>query len=63
MTQTIENMILAVVTTDSERTHGSGPIFVVKDEEELQKVSFNLENVLDGMAHEIRPGTFIIVRH
>ncbi|MDB5083127.1 MAG: hypothetical protein JWN30_13 [Bacilli bacterium] len=63
MSQTIENIILAVVTTEVDRTAGSGPIFIVKDEAELQQVCFNLENVLDGMAHEVRPGTMVIVRH
>jgi hypothetical protein len=63
MANTLENFILAVVTTDRESVGGSGPIFFAKDEEDLQTIAFNLEKIMDAMAHEIKPGTIILVRH
>jgi hypothetical protein len=59
----LSNMILAVATTERDRVGGSGPIFYCKDEEELQKTSLYLEKILDAMAHQLRPGTMILVRH
>lgn len=61
--QAVSNFILAVCTLDSNSVGGSGPIFYCKDEEELQKVSLYLEKILDAMAHELRPGTMILVKH
>ena len=59
----LTNCILAVCTTDQTSVAGSGPIFFCKDEAELQKVSLYLEKILDAMAHQIREGTMILVKH
>jgi hypothetical protein len=59
----VTNFILAVVTTQRDSVGGSGPIFYCQDEDELQKVSLYLEKILDAMAHQIRPGTMIMVKH
>jgi hypothetical protein len=63
MGTTIENYILAVVSTSREKVGGGAPIFFVNTEEELQQFSFLLEKILDGMAHDLKNGTMIIVRH
>lgn len=60
---TIENMILAIVTTKPEKVGGSSPIFYAIDAHELQNLAFRLEKILDGIAHEVGPGIMIVVRH
>ncbi|WP_336885153.1 capping complex subunit for YIEGIA [Caldalkalibacillus salinus] len=56
--------ILAVVTSSPQKVSGGGaPIFVVKDKEEIQQRIFLLENILNGMAHELDEETYILVRH
>ncbi|ASS75173.1 hypothetical protein CIG75_09385 [Tumebacillus algifaecis] len=60
---TVNNFILAVCTTANDSVGGSGPIFFCQDDEDLQKTSLYLEKILDAMAHEIRPGTMILVKH
>ncbi|TCP59391.1 hypothetical protein EV586_101608 [Tumebacillus sp. BK434] len=60
---TVNNFILAVCTTQKESVGGSGPIFYCPNDEELQKTALYLEKILDAMAHEIRPGTMILVKH
>ncbi|PWK14276.1 capping complex subunit for YIEGIA [Tumebacillus permanentifrigoris] len=59
----LTNYILAVCTITRDSVGGSGPIFYCKDEEELQKTSLYLEKILDAMAHEVRPGVMILVKH
>jgi hypothetical protein len=55
--------ILAIVSTSSESIAGGAPIFIVKDEKEMQKKLFLLENILDAMAHELDESTYVVVRH
>lgn len=55
--------ILAVITTKKEKVGGGAPIFIVDTDDQLQKVAFTLEKILDGMVHEVEPTTLIIVRH
>jgi tetrahydromethanopterin S-methyltransferase subunit B len=59
----LEKSILAIVTTSADQVKGGVPIFVVKDAEEIQEKAFLLESILDGMAHELDPRTYILVRH
>lgn len=59
----ITNTILAVCTLARDSVGGSGPIFYCEDDAELQKTSLYLEKILDAMAHELRPGTMILVKH
>ncbi|MFD2679521.1 capping complex subunit for YIEGIA [Bacillus seohaeanensis] len=59
----IEKYILAAVTTSPERVPSGTAVFHCKTEEELQKICANLEAILDGIAHELDPGLFIIVKH
>jgi hypothetical protein len=57
------SQIIAVVTLTKERVGGGAPIFVVDKEDELQKVSFSLEKILDANAHDLKNGTMILVKH
>lgn len=59
----LEKSILAVITTSSEKVTGGVPIFIVKDEQEIQEKAFLLENILDGMVHELDSSTYVVVRH
>ncbi|WP_397356522.1 capping complex subunit for YIEGIA [Paenibacillus sp. N3.4] len=40
-----------------------GPIFIVDRPDELQKVAFSLEKILDANAHDLKNGTLILVKH
>lgn len=63
MGTTLEKTILAVVTTNREHVAGGSPIFYASSHEELQKLSFTLEKILDAMAHTLSDSTMIIVKH
>lgn len=61
---TIEKAILAIITLDNERVLPGGvPVFVTRNEEELQRTAFLLEKILDGIAHDLENGVLIIVKH
>ena len=54
--------IVAVITMNPETVQGGGaPIFIVKDNKELQKASMTLEKIMDASAHEIDTETIVIV--
>jgi hypothetical protein len=57
------SQILAIVTLTKERIGGGAPIFVVDKEDDLQKVAFSLEKILDANAHDLKNGTMILVKH
>lgn len=42
---------------------GGAPIFLAKNEEELEALAFLLEKIMDAMAHDLKNGTKIIVKH
>ncbi|MEC0226970.1 capping complex subunit for YIEGIA [Paenibacillus alba] len=55
--------IVAIVTLMKDKVAGGAPIFVVDQEDDLQKVSFSLEKILDANAHDLKNGTMILVKH
>ncbi|MDR6549450.1 capping complex subunit for YIEGIA [Paenibacillus qinlingensis] len=57
------SQILAIVTLTKERIAGGAPIFVVDGEDELQRMAFSLEKMLDANAHDLKNGTMILVKH
>lgn len=63
MSITLEQAILAVVTKNKEGVGGDGPVFYANNDQELQMIAFNLEKILDAIAHEVKPGTMVLVRH
>ncbi|MEW4218839.1 capping complex subunit for YIEGIA [Rossellomorea marisflavi] len=63
MSTVIQKFILAAVTTSPERVPSGTAVFHCKTIEELEKVCNNLEAILDGIAHELDEGLFIIVKH
>ncbi|BCB04544.1 capping complex subunit for YIEGIA [Bacillus sp. KH172YL63] len=63
MSTTIQKFILATVTTTKEKVLGGTSVYYCQTDEECQKICANLEAILDGIAHEIDDGLFIIVKH
>ncbi|MBO8170679.1 MAG: hypothetical protein H0Z33_02190 [Bacillaceae bacterium] len=63
MGTSLEKYILAVITMDPQKVSGGAPIFYAENEDEMQKTAFTLEKILDGMAHDVKNGTMIIVKH
>lgn len=55
--------ILAVITMDANKIAGGAPIFIVGGKEELNRIAFRLEKIMDAMAHELKEDTMIIVKH
>lgn len=62
---TATNIILAIVTTEEnrEKVGGGTPIFLAKDEEELDHLSMLLARLTLGMVHDLDNGMKIIIRH
>jgi ribosomal protein L34E len=63
LSTTIQKFILAAVTTSPEKVPSGTTVFHCKTDEELQKICANLEAILDGIAHELDDGLFVIVKH
>jgi hypothetical protein len=55
--------IVAIVATDKEQIAGGAPMFFVDSQEELMKLSFSLEKIMDANAHDLGNGLMIIVDH
>lgn len=55
--------ILAIVTRAQDVVSGSVPIFVAKDDDEMQKLARYISKVLNAVTHDLENGTYIIVRH
>ncbi|WJH34214.1 hypothetical protein N6H14_30635 [Paenibacillus sp. CC-CFT747] len=55
--------IVAVVSTQRDKIAGGAPIFLASDSAERQKLAFELEKILDAMAHELDEETIILVNH
>lgn len=60
----LENLIIAVVTSHPERVAGGGtPFFLVDDSQAAQQLATMLAHILDGMVHDLGNDTLIVVRH
>ncbi|MDD9267620.1 hypothetical protein ACFPES_11350 [Paenibacillus sp. GCM10023248] len=57
------SQILAIVTLTKDRVGGGAPIFAVDQEDDLQRMAFSLEKILDANAHDLKNGTIILVKH
>ena len=55
--------IIAIVATIREQVAGGAPIFYVDSLKEQQEVAFSLEKILDANAHDLKNGSFILVKH
>jgi hypothetical protein len=60
----INEYILAIVTTDLDKVKAGGcPIFKAENQEELEKISLLLARVLGGIVHDLENGVYFICRH
>lgn len=55
--------ILAVISMFPDKVGGGAPIFLARNEEELEELAFLLEKIMDAMCHDLKNGTRIIVKH
>lgn len=58
--------VLAVVVLENRRHKveaGGAPVFVAESAEEQNRVALALSRILDGMAHDLENGVYIIIRH
>ncbi|MEW6045134.1 MAG: hypothetical protein AB1609_01425 [Bacillota bacterium] len=55
--------ILAIVTTQADYRAEGAPVFYARDGEELERIALYLSRVALASAHEVSPGTLIIMRH
>lgn len=64
MDASLKEAILAIITWDPAKVSGGGcPIFLVRDQKEMEKTSLLLARILGGMVHDLENDVFIIVRH
>ncbi len=54
--------IVAAVTLNTEYITGDLPIIVAKDEEDRDKLSRHIANILQSTIHDLGNGTFLIVQ-
>lgn len=59
----LEKFILAVVTTNPKKVPSGVAVFHCDSKEEMEKVTINLEAILDGIGHSLTDEMYIIVRH
>ncbi len=55
--------IVAVVTTQPHRVGGGVPVFYAADLEELEQMVLRFCRFALASAHEVLPGTVVIMRH
>lgn len=64
MNVSITHSILAVITSDEEPgPSGSALIFRIRDPKERERVARYIGTVTLGMVHDLRNGTYIVVKH
>lgn len=63
----LTHAILAIVTGSTEEgaveSGGTAPVFRVGDVEERERVAKYIGTVTLGMVHDLRNGTYLIVKH
>ncbi|KKM08886.1 hypothetical protein SY88_22130 [Clostridiales bacterium PH28_bin88] len=58
--------ILAIIVNDQDREKvvaGGTPLFIARDDDELQRVALQLSRILKAMCHLLDTGVYIIVKH
>ena len=63
--ESVNDTILAAVTTDyyADKVQGSVAVFIAEDEIEQQRTAMLLARIMKGMSHDLENGVYIIVRH
>ncbi|HZK34951.1 MAG TPA: hypothetical protein VFD33_06550 [Bacillota bacterium] len=61
---TITKAILAIITNRPEKVGNSSvPTFICDNEEERDRVAFNLSKLTDSVIHDLGNGVLVAVRH
>ena len=55
--------ILAIITTRKEIVGGGAPIFLAKDEKELEKLAVYLGRIFASAIHDLDNGVYVLVKH
>lgn len=56
--------LLSIITIKPEKISGGGvPVFKCESREEMERISFALGKVTNGMVHELDRDIYVIVRH
>ncbi len=55
--------IVAVIVPDPSLARGGVPIFVVKDEDERERMAFLLGRIMDAMVHDLGNEIYVLVHH
>jgi hypothetical protein len=55
--------VLAIITIDKELVGGGAPIFYARNLQEQAQVASTLGRILDAMAHDLKNGVLIVVKH
>ena len=63
MDATINQRILAIVTTTPDKVISGVPVFIAKNDEEVQNTCLLLSRILKAMAHDLENGVYILVQH
>ncbi len=60
----LEKRAAFLITADPGRISGGGvPVIVVDDEEEMEGVAATLSRIMDGVAHDLGTGVYVVVQH
>lgn len=60
----VTHAILAVITDEESAIEpGWAPVFRIRDEGERQRVAQYIGTITLGMVHDLRNGTYLVVKH
>ncbi len=59
----LQDSILAVITTRSDKVAANVPLFFAANQEEQEKLALFLSRILNAMAHDLENGVYVIVKH
>ena len=57
-------VLIAIVTTNSDAVRcGAAPVFIAKDEEELERLSLLMSRMFQAAIHDLENGIYLLYRH
>ncbi|MGG0716683.1 hypothetical protein ABE096_03665 [Robertmurraya massiliosenegalensis] len=59
----LDKFILAAITTSPKKVPSGVAVFHCDSKEEMDKITTNLEAILDGIAHSLGEDLYVIVKH
>lgn len=58
----LKRSIVAVISLHPDRVRGGAPVFIARNEEELDQIALFVAKTTRGMVHDLNNGTYIIVK-